>query len=147
MQTEAEPLHLFSHDFLTGTLNHKAFRENGKEILPLVERYQWPFSLVFLDVDDFKSINDRFDHLFGDRMLSFFVQHLRANLRRNDPLARFGGDEFVLLLPQTPGEKAQELLERLQRSPFSLRKGKRSSRFVFRPESVCTLRMAKPWRS
>ncbi|MGC8778766.1 MAG: GGDEF domain-containing protein, partial [Candidatus Caldatribacteriaceae bacterium] len=122
-KTEEELLYLSSHDSLTGALNHKAFRERGGEVLALAERYQRPLSLIFLDVDDFKAINDSFGHLFGDRVLSCFAQYLRTNLRRSDLLARLGGDEFVLLLPETPGEKARELLERLESNPLFLEEG------------------------
>ncbi|MGQ9746251.1 MAG: GGDEF domain-containing protein [Candidatus Caldatribacteriaceae bacterium] len=122
-KTEAELLYLSTHDSLTGALNHKAFTEKGEDALVLAERYQRPLSLVFLDLDGFKSVNDRFGHLFGDKVLFLFVQHLHAHLRRSDLLARLGGDEFVVLLPETTRKGALELLERLENDPLWLEKG------------------------
>jgi diguanylate cyclase (GGDEF)-like protein len=72
-------------------------------------------SVALLDLDHFKEMNDKAGHRTGDQVLKFFAQFLRANLRREDVVCRLGGDEFALLLPDTPVEHAELLVERIRR--------------------------------
>jgi diguanylate cyclase len=103
-------------DPLTGALNRRGLEETYAREAARAERHATALSLVLLDLDDFKQINDRFGHEAGDRALVHFVKCARASLRPQDALARIGGEEFVLLLPQTALEAALAAAQRLQRA-------------------------------
>ena len=83
-------------------------------------RYKQPFCLVMIDMDNFKGINDTFGHAEGDRVLRALAGLMRKEVRASDVLARYGGDEFVMLLPQTLAEDARALLERVRRAASTL---------------------------
>jgi diguanylate cyclase (GGDEF)-like protein len=70
-------------------------------------RYDHPFTLAYLDIDDFKSVNDRFGHSVGDRVLRLIADSLKRSRRKTDLIARAGGDEFVVLLPETGADTAK----------------------------------------
>jgi diguanylate cyclase (GGDEF)-like protein len=80
-----------------------------------VDRYKSVLSLIFVDLDRFKPINDRFGHLRGSRVLREVGFLLRAAVRETDYPARYGGDEFVVILPQTDGDAARALADKLRR--------------------------------
>ncbi|MDY0251237.1 MAG: GGDEF domain-containing protein [Pseudomonas sp.] len=109
------------HDPLTGVLS----RGSGKEILNIqwasAQRNNQPLSLAFIDIDHFKSINDGFGHEAGDEILRDFVKQLGNNLRSSDSLLRWGGEEFLLIMPNTSLEKARHALERMQSKGFGVR--------------------------
>ena len=86
-------------DFLTGALNRRSFSEVSQREYERARRYGGSFALLILDIDHFKMINDTHGHLAGDVMLQEIVKTLRANLRAVDVLARWGGEEFAVLLP------------------------------------------------
>jgi len=89
-------------DGLTGLFNHRHFKEHLRQEVATARRYGQELSLVMIDVDDFKAFNDRFGHPQGDRMLLELAAILRHGTRNDvDILARYGGDEFVVILPQT----------------------------------------------
>jgi diguanylate cyclase (GGDEF)-like protein len=75
-------------------------------------RHLYPLTLVYLDVDDFKAVNDIYGHQTGDKMLVQVAQTLKQSVRSHDVVARFGGDEFTLFLPQTDFTQAQAVLAR-----------------------------------
>jgi diguanylate cyclase (GGDEF)-like protein len=100
-------------DPLTGLLNRRAFSETATLELARAERYQRSLSLAYLDIDDFKRVNDEGGHDDGDRLLVEVAQTLKHNLRAFDVVARYGGDEFVLLLPEAVDEAAELVLEKL----------------------------------
>lgn len=102
------------HDALTNLYNRRALEEGLKRELGRVRRYAGLLSLVFLDLDDFKGVNDRFGHDAGDRVLVHLARVLQAMTREADLVARLAGDEFVLVLPETPPENARRLLQRIQ---------------------------------
>lgn len=110
-----------SHDPLTGLLNR---REMGR-VLQMesrrTQRYKRPFSLIICDIDDFKKINDTYGHKFGDTVLQMISDIFRAGTRTQEYISRWGGEEFLLLLPETPGDGAMIVAERL-RSKVSLEK-------------------------
>ncbi len=102
-------------DPLTGCHNRLAFSQKYPEALAHAERYGRPFSLVFCDVDRFKSINDNHGHPIGDQVLAAMGHCLRDALRASsDWVARYGGEEFVLVLPETPLLQALDVAERLR---------------------------------
>ena len=94
-------------DFLTGLFNARHFHELADAELERARRYGGPVSVAYLDLDNFKQVNDRFGHSTGDEVLAAVGNQLSASLRRSDVVARMGGDEFVMLLPQTNAEAAQ----------------------------------------
>ena len=94
--------------------NRRAFIELASLELARAQRYQRFLSLAFLDIDDFKQVNDRDGHAEGDHLLAKVADTLRRNLRAFDIVARFGGDEFVVLLPEADDEAAELVLEKLQ---------------------------------
>ena len=103
-------------DDLTGTKNSRYFYELASMELLRAMRYNHPLTLAYMDVDNFKAINDRFGHAVGDRLLMAMAESLRSTLRRTDVIARVGGDEFVLLLPETGGAAAKAAITRVHSS-------------------------------
>ncbi|MBX5464593.1 MAG: GGDEF domain-containing protein [Clostridia bacterium] len=112
-------------DPLTGAFNRRFLETRLAEEVARAERYGVPFSLLLLDLDDFKRFNDRHGHLAGDRLLAELALLWRSALRQADELFRFGGDEFVVLLPQTPRGAALETGRRLE--ALTLEGGSRAS--------------------
>jgi diguanylate cyclase len=100
-------------DVLTGLCNRMYFTEKVKEELARIERSKEKSTLMMLDIDNFKEINDRFGHPFGDLALITVATIIDKQLRTTDTLARFGGDEFAVLLPDTPLEGAHQVAEKL----------------------------------
>lgn len=100
-------------DELTGTFNRRSFFQRAGEEFSRFQRYHAPFALLVLDLDTFKSINDTYGHAAGDEMLRCVVKTLKNNLRNNDILARLGGEEFGILLPQTRPEDAFRAAKKL----------------------------------
>ena len=101
------------HDALTGVLNRFAFQEAFGRAQALSRRNQSPLALAMLDFDRFKWINDQFGHPLGDRVLIRAGQLIVQTLRRSDVIARWGGDEFVVLLPDTDRSGAERALEKV----------------------------------
>lgn len=105
---------LASRDPLTGLFNARAFYETGNQLMSLGRRQRSPFSLLFVDLDHFKLINDRFGHEAGDRVLQEVAACLARQMRGSDLLGRIGGEEFSVFLPDTPVEGAAALAEKLR---------------------------------
>lgn len=99
-------------DFLTELPNRQRLEEQMREYMNRAERYGQKFSIVVLDVDHFKHINDEHGHTAGDRVLRAIAQLLAENKRASDFLARYGGEEFVLLLPETTLENAAAIAQK-----------------------------------
>lgn len=91
---------LASHDTLTGLPNRQAFYDTFQETIANAKRDRTSFAVIFVDLDDFKPINDTLGHAVGDEMLKMVAKRLRDHIRHTDHVARIGGDEFVLLMPQ-----------------------------------------------
>ncbi len=101
-------------DALTGLYNYGYFKEALHYEVEKSRRYHTPLSLLFLDIDNFKRINDTLGHLKSDKTMRQVVAILKKGIRQADLLCRYGGDEFVMLLSQTPPEQAMVLAERLR---------------------------------
>jgi diguanylate cyclase (GGDEF)-like protein len=105
-----------SSDPLTGLANRRAFEARLASTAHLLERYGRPFALIILDVDHFKKFNDTWGHEAGDRVLQHIAELLRSSVREVDLPARLGGEEFVVLLPETDLAEAVDAAERIRKS-------------------------------
>lgn len=101
-------------DPLTLARNRRAFLESAAWAKSFCERHDSPLSIAYLDVDDFKELNDRGGHAMGDKLLATVAVAIQKALRPTDVVARIGGDEFAVLLPETNGEIASRILIRLR---------------------------------
>lgn len=101
-------------DALTGLLNRRAFFEDAGAELQRARRYRTPLALLMIDIDEFKSVNDEHGHPAGDGLLVATGRRLQEELRGSDLLGRVGGEEFAVLLVQTPAEEALRIAERLR---------------------------------
>ena len=110
---EAKLRKLAATDSLTGLYNRRHFFELAEKELARTVRYHHHFSLILLDIDRFKSINDQFGHLYGDRVLQLAASCISRNSRDVDISGRYGGDEFIILVPETQEPHALVLAERL----------------------------------
>jgi diguanylate cyclase (GGDEF)-like protein len=100
-------------DPLTGALNRRAFFDIAEYELNRSQRYEHAATIAYIDLDNFKGINDRLGHAVGDTLLITVTNTITSNIRSTDSLSRFGGDEFVILLPETPAVAAAKFLEKI----------------------------------
>jgi diguanylate cyclase (GGDEF)-like protein len=101
-------------DFLTGATNARSFSELADLEINRAKRYQHPFTLAYIDLDNFKTVNDTYGHLIGDSLLRLVADTIRNNIRTTDVLARLGGDEFAILLPETDSEQSEIAINKVQ---------------------------------
>jgi diguanylate cyclase (GGDEF)-like protein len=104
---------LADRDPLTGFYNHRFLHERLGEEIVRTHRARRQMSVLMLDLDDFKLVNDTFGHLFGDRVLMWTAEMIRSTLRGSDIAARYGGDEFAIILPETGEAEALSAAERI----------------------------------
>ena len=107
-----------SQDPLTGLPNRRLMMERLSAEVALAPRRKAPFSIAMADVDHFKSVNDSFGHDIGDRVLVEISRIFGENLRSYDICARWGGEEFLILLPETPAEQALEVADRIREAIY-----------------------------
>ncbi|MET0106554.1 MAG: diguanylate cyclase [Sedimenticola sp.] len=115
---EDKLLHMATHDTLTKLFNRQAFLHCIEAEVYRAERYHNPLTLMLLDIDHFKRVNDSFGHGAGDEVLSRFAEILDHSVRKSDFVARYGGEEFTAILPETTIEEARELADRLRTQLF-----------------------------
>ncbi len=117
LETElAQMSALVREDPMTRSLNRRGLDEEFTREASRADRYDTPFSIVVLDVDNFKALNDRRGHQAGDEALIHLVKVAKEELRITDHIARLGGEEFLIILPNTPLDDAAKIITRLQRS-------------------------------
>ena len=104
---------LADRDPLTGFFNHRYLHERFGQEAVRARRSQRPLSLLMLDLDDFKLVNDTFGHVLGDEVLRWTADVIRGTVRESDIIARYGGDEFAILLPESDRDEAERTAERL----------------------------------
>ncbi len=104
---------LASIDPLTGVFNRRSLEKSLAREIERCKRYNNPLAVLWIDLDDFKKINDSFGHLAGDKVLQQTARILERNLRSVDTVTRYGGDEFVVLLPNTSKEEAEKARQRI----------------------------------
>lgn len=115
-ETNALLLEQVARDGMTGLFNHTAFQRRFQELVGSAQADPKPLTLLLIDIDHFKQVNDDFGHPVGDRVLKQVAQLLQSQVREGDLLARYGGEEFALALPQTPLQSALALAERIRRT-------------------------------
>ena len=110
-------------DPLTSVANRRAFFELANMELNKARRYRHPFSVVYIDIDNFKKVNDNLGHNVGDRLLRSVAKMIKQNIRVIDILARLGGDEFAILLSETGAEAASLVVRKLKNKLLSIMQG------------------------
>lgn len=101
-------------DTLTGAVNKRFFGELMQMELDRSHRFKHPLTLAFIDLDNFKTVNDQWGHGVGDQVLSTTIKQVKGQLRKTDVVARVGGDEFAILLPETDNVAAREVISKIQ---------------------------------
>ena len=104
-----------TYDMLTGLLSRRVFLENCHALIKLILRKKSVFSFGYLDIDDFKKINDTYGHAAGDEVLKLFATTLSDSLRESDLVGRLGGEEFGVAFPETDIDGAFHILEKIRK--------------------------------
>jgi diguanylate cyclase (GGDEF)-like protein len=110
----AQVQHLAITDSLTNVYNRRYFFEIANNEFSRSLRYRKPLSIIMIDLDNYKEVNDQYGHIIGDNALKVISKTFADNIRQTDILGRYGGDEFCILLPETNITQAAELAERLK---------------------------------
>ena len=118
-----------NQDQLTGAFNRRAYDKKIVDEMERFLRYGTPFSLLLLDADKFKNINDRYGHAVGDRCLQEIIKRSMPLLRKNDMLARYGGEEFVVVMPSTEADGARQAAEKIRQTIEKIE-------FIYKKETV-----------
>ena len=100
-------------DALTGLHNYRYFYDRLEEEIARAERHQTPLAVAFFDLDKLKNVNDTYGHLAGNEVLRILGQRISSQVRTEDVPARYGGDEFAIVMPETPREEAEKVVMRL----------------------------------
>ena len=101
-------------DHLTGALNQRAFSEAAVSEISRASRYGHPFSIAYIDLDEFKLVNDQFGHTTGNFLLQTIVESIRVHIRSTDICARLGGDEFAILFPETGDNAVSDIMRKIR---------------------------------
>ena len=109
---------LMDQDSLTGLLKHTMIKEQLAQELSRARREQTPLSFVMIDIDNFKSVNDNYGHMMGDRVIKSMARMLKQRLRKSDRIGRYGGEEFAIVLPNCDLELAGKIIDKI-RTDFS----------------------------
>jgi diguanylate cyclase (GGDEF)-like protein len=124
VQLHEEAKRLSLMDGLTGVWNRRFFQMQFRQVLATATRFQRPFSVLMMDLDNFKKVNDELGHQRGDAILIEFAQRVSSVLREVDTFARYGGEEFICLLSETDGAgartTAQKICEEIRNEPFRM---------------------------
>lgn len=111
-------------DYVTGTFNHRYFQQMLRREIERAQRYSHPVSILMIDLDNFKLVNDTHGHPFGDKLLYVLAERIKADLRGIDVLARYGGEEFAIILPRTShcslGAVGERLRKTVAAQPFKV---------------------------
>jgi diguanylate cyclase (GGDEF)-like protein len=102
-------------DYITGTLNTRYFHALAQREIDRSSRYRYPFTVAYIDVDNFKIVNDSFGHITGDKVLYAVADCMQRHLRKTDIVARVGGDEFAILLPEVELNLAKAVISKMRR--------------------------------
>lgn len=105
---------LATYDMLTGLMTRRAFFEHCDSLMKLIERTDSPICLAYIDLDNFKQINERYGHGGGDEVLKSFSSLLQPSFRKSDLIGRIGGEEFAIALPDTDLENSIRILEKIR---------------------------------
>ena len=111
----SEVLVLSHTDELTQLPNRRAFLRQLEDEVLRVQRYGRELPIALLDIDGFKSINDKYGHAIGDQVLALYAKKILSHVRNNDMIARYGGEEFAVLFPSTDGQGAKQAMEKIQK--------------------------------
>lgn len=106
--------HLTQLDSLTGAYNHRYFQDTLRKEIHRHQRLKHGLAIAMIDIDDFKSLNDTYGHPAGDAVLKGLVDELNVNVREIDVVCRYGGEEFAIIFPETPADKAHDVVSRLR---------------------------------
>jgi diguanylate cyclase (GGDEF)-like protein len=102
-------------DFVTGVFNSRAFHEMAKKEIDRAARFSHPVSIAYIDIDNFKQMNDTMGHSAGDVLLNLVATTIKMNVRSVDILSRLGGDEFAILMPETDRENARVAINKVHK--------------------------------
>ncbi len=102
-------------DPLTGVYNRRFFMDSCQKNIALAKRKKEPLSILMIDIDHFKQINDTYGHAIGDEVIQKLSSIMQESQRKSDVIARYGGEEFLILLPDTPYESAKEVAQKLRK--------------------------------